>query len=98
MYTIMYSRFMIKTLPITKAREELPTLVDRADKLLEEYTITVNGQPKAVIISAKELDSLKETLDILSNPQLMADIKEGEEQIARGEYLTEKEFKRQTGW
>ena len=88
---------MIKTLPITKAREELPTLVDRADKLLEEYTITVNGQPKAVIISAKELDSLKETLDILSNPQLMADIKEGEEQIARGEYLTEKEFKRQMG-
>jgi len=98
MYTIMYSRFMIKTLPITKAREELPTLVDRADKLLEEYTITVNGQPKAVIISAKELDSLKETLDILSNSRLMADIKEGEEQIARGEYLTEKEFKRQTGW
>ena len=89
---------MIKTLPITKAREELPTLVDRADKLLEEYTITVNGQPKAVIISAKELDSLKETLDILSNSRLMADIKEGEEQIARGEYLTEKEFKRQTGW
>ncbi|OGY11520.1 MAG: hypothetical protein A3H88_01795 [Candidatus Blackburnbacteria bacterium RIFCSPLOWO2_02_FULL_44_9] len=88
----------MKTLPITKAREELPTLVDRADKLLEEYTITVNGQPKAVIISAKELDSLKETLDILSNSRLMADIKEGEEQIARGEYLTEKEFKRQTGW
>ena len=56
---------MIKTLPITEAREKLTTLVDRAARLMEKYTITVKGKPKAVIISSEEYDSLQETLDIL---------------------------------
>lgn len=45
---------MIKTLPITKAREDLTTLVENANKRLDEYVITVNGVPAAVLISAEE--------------------------------------------
>ena len=75
---------MIKTLPITKAREQLTNLVERADKLLDEYVITVNGSPAAALISAAEYESWKETLDILSDPGLMKAIKEGEEDIKKG--------------
>jgi len=75
---------MTKTLPITKAREELTSLVNNANKRLDEYIITVNGEPAAVLMSAAEFESWKETMDILSDAGLMKAIKEGEEDIAKG--------------
>lgn len=72
---------MIQTLPISKAREDLPSLVDNARLRLDEYIITVNGYPAAVLMSAAEYDSLKETNEILGNPQLMKAIKAGEEDL-----------------
>ncbi len=72
---------MINTLPITKAREELPKLVDNASKKLDEYIITVNGSPAAVLMSVAEYESWKETTEIMSNPELMKAIKEGEDDI-----------------
>lgn len=75
---------MTKILPITKAREELTTLVESASKRLEEYVITVNGMPAAVLMSAAEFESWKETMDILSDPELMKAIKEGEEDVKAG--------------
>lgn len=75
---------MTKTLPITQAREELATLVNNASKKLDEYVITVNGSPAAVLLSAAEYDSWKETMEILADPQLMNDIREGEEDIKMG--------------
>lgn len=72
---------MIQTLPISKAREDLPSLVDNARLRLDEYIITVNGYPAAVLLSAAEYDSLKETNEILGNPQLMKAIKAGEEDL-----------------
>lgn len=70
---------MTKILPITKAREELTTLVDNAKNKLAEYIITVKGVPAAVIISADEYESWKETNEILADKALMKAIKEGEE-------------------
>jgi prevent-host-death family protein len=75
---------MTKTLPITKAREELTSLVDKAQKRLDEFIITVNGTPAAVLLSAAEYDSWKETLDVMSNPGLMKAIAEGEKEIDEG--------------
>ena len=75
---------MIQTLPITKAREELTSLVENAKKRLYEYVITVNGTPAAVIISAAEYESWKETNEILADKKLMKAIKQGEEDIKAG--------------
>ena len=72
---------MIQTLPITKAREDLTSLVENASIRLDEYVITVNGVPTAVLLSATEYDSLRETNEILDNPRLMNAIKKGEEDI-----------------
>lgn len=47
---------MIKTLPITEARQKLPTLVNRASKMLDEYIVTVNGKPAAVLMSIKKFE------------------------------------------
>jgi prevent-host-death family protein len=88
---------MIKTLPITKAREELTTLVEGASKRLEEYVITVNGTPAAVLMSAAEFESWKETMDILSDPELMKDIKEAEEDIKAGRVYDWEDVKKELG-
>lgn len=75
---------MVKTLPITKAREDLTLLVNRASKLLDEYIITVNGSPAAVLMSANEYESWKETNEILADSQLVREIKLAEKQMKNG--------------
>ena len=86
---------MIRSLPITKAREELTTLVDKANKLLDEYIITVNGSPAAVLMSVQEYESWKETTEILSDPELVKAIKEGEEDFKKGRFVTFEQLKKE---
>ena|SRR3989344_5378665 len=89
---------MIQTLPITKVRENLTNLVDKANKRFDEYIITVSGVPKAVLISSAEYESRKETNEILSNPGLMKAIKEGEEDIKAGRVYDWDDVKKELGW
>ena len=89
---------MTRTLSITKAREQLPTLVDNANKRLDEYIITVNGAPAAVLLSAAEYESWKETNEILADPALMKAIKEGEKDIEAGRYYDWDELKKELNW
>ncbi len=86
---------MTTTLSITKARNELPNLVDNAKKKLAEYIITVNGSPAAVIISAAEYESWKETNEIMNDPALLKAIKEGEEDIKAGRTYDWEEIKKE---
>lgn len=85
---------MTRTLSITKAREELPTLVDRASKRMDDYIITVNGVPQAIIMSVAEYESWQETNEILANPSLMKSIKQGEEDIKNGKFVTLEELEK----
>ena len=95
MYRIMYYINMTKTLTVTKARENLTSLVEKADKRLDEFIITVNGVPAAVLISASEYESWKETMDILSDPGALKAIKRGEEDIKNGKLVTLEELKKE---
>lgn len=86
---------MTHTLPITKAREELTKLVENASKKLDEYVITVNGTPAAVLISAAEYESWKETIEIKNDLGLMKAIKQGEMEVKKGKYVTLKELEKE---
>jgi len=85
---------MTKTLPITKAREELTTIVDNAQNKLDEYVITVNGIPAAAIISAAEYESWKETNEILADRKLMKDIQKAEKELEEGKGLDWEDVKK----
>ena len=89
---------MIQTLPITKARANLTSLVNKANRKLDEFIITVKGSPAAVIISAAEFESWKETDEILNDPGLMQAIKEGEEDLAAGRMHNWDDVKNELGW
>lgn len=86
---------MTQTLPISKAREELADLVDKAKNRLDEYVITVNGSPAAVLISAAEYESWKETEEILADKGLMKAIKQGEKEIDEGKVQDWDEVKKE---
>lgn len=88
---------MIKTLPITEARNNLPKLVDKAQKQLAEYVITVNGKPAAVLMSAQEYESWKETEEILADPSLMKAIRQGEKEIEEGKGIAWEDVKKELG-
>ena len=47
-----------------------------------------------VQIPKEEYESMKETLEILSNKKLMKNIKEGIEDIRKGSYTTFEDFKK----
>ncbi len=83
---------MSQVIPVTEARKNLLKLVDQVD---EEYTrvdLTKNGKVKATLVSPDYLDSLEETIYTLENS--MDEIREAEAEIARGEYVTLEEFKK----
>lgn len=85
---------MTKILPISKAREKLTSLVENADKKLQEYVITVKGVPAAALISAAEYESWKETNEILADKVLMRDIRKGEKEIKEGKGRNWEEVKK----
>lgn len=75
---------MTKTLPISKVRQDLATLVDNAHKESDEYIITVNGTPQAVLISMSEYESWKDTNEVLADPALLKAISQSEQDIKAG--------------
>ena len=85
---------MTKTLSITKAREDLTSLVKNASRKLDEYIITVNGSPAAVLMSVAEYESWKETTEILSDRKLVKAIKQGEDDFKKGRFVTLEELKK----
>jgi antitoxin YefM len=67
----------MKTLPLSEAKMKLSALIDHVKSTDEEVLITKNGRPAAVLVSHDELESLKETVAIRSDAELMADIRRG---------------------
>jgi prevent-host-death family protein len=80
------------TLSATEARRDFFNILDKVEKTNVPFTITINGVPKVVIMNAEEFDSWQETLDIMSNPELVKGIKEGKKDLREGRYITLDEF------
>lgn len=89
---------MTKTIPISEARQRLPTLVDKTNDLMDRYTITVKGKARAVLMSADAYESMRETMEIMSDPKLMEDIRQGEKDIAEGRVYDWEDVKKELGW
>lgn len=67
----------MKTLPLAEAKSRLSGLVEEVRALDEEVTITRNGRPVAVLVSADEFERWKETLEVRGDPALMKEIRAG---------------------
>jgi prevent-host-death family protein len=88
---------MARTVPFTDARAHLTELLDEIEEIHEHVVITRNGRPAAVVMSQDEYESLIETLEVLSDPELMAALAESDEDIAAGRVRPWEEVKRELG-
>lgn len=83
------------TISISEARKRIFAIADEVQKPDTYYVLTENGKPKAVILSAEEFENLLDDLDILSDPDLLKEIEEGERAIEEGDYVTWEELKKE---
>ena len=67
----------MKVLSLSEAKMKLSALVDQVHNNDEEITITKNGSPVAVLVSAHEFDSWRETLTIAADVPLKSEIEDG---------------------
>ena len=56
---------------------KLSGLIDAISSTDEEVVITRNGRPAAVLISPDEFESMRETIAIRSDSEMMDEIKKG---------------------
>lgn len=66
-----------------EVQAHLAALISNVENEHERITVTRNGVPSAVVLSADE--SLQETLAVLSDQQAIADLQESADNIAEGE-------------
>lgn len=67
---------MAKTSSLSEVKTRLPELVAGVQEREEEIIVTKNGRPAAILMNIDEYTSLKETVDVLSDPELMSQIAE----------------------
>lgn len=80
------------TISSTEARKKIAEILGDIEKTGARYTLTVNGRARAVVMSPEEFEGWMETLEIMSNPKLVSQLRKAEAQIARGEYITLEEL------
>lgn len=75
----------METLPLSHVKAHLSEIADRVENQHDRIVVTRNGRPSAVLVSPEDLESLEETLAVLSDPELMRQIRESEAEVERGE-------------
>lgn len=73
------------TLSLAEVKSHLSELVGRVHSQHERVTVTVHGKPSAVLIATEDLESLEETLAILSEPETLRRLAASQAELARGE-------------
>jgi antitoxin YefM len=73
--------------PLREVRDHFSDVVDRVEREHERVTVTRNGRAAAVIISPEDLAELEETLAVLSDPLVLADIREADAAYTAGDVV-----------
>ena len=75
---------MARILPISDVKTRLPELVTDVEDRSEEIIVTRKGRPAAIILNFDEYESLQATLEVLSDKDLMGQIRRSEAYFAAG--------------
>lgn len=76
---------VIDQLPLADVKNRLSEVVEQVEAEHARVTITKHGRPAAVLISADDLESLEETLALLSDPEVLAQIRASRDEVTTGQ-------------
>jgi antitoxin YefM len=65
-------------------KNHLSTVVDKVEREHDRVVITKHGRPAAIVLSIDDLESLEETVDVLSSPALIKQIRESLKELQTG--------------
>jgi len=68
---------------ITEARKELPSLSQAVQGGSDQFVITNQGKPQAVLLGYREYKGLLAAVELLNRPKELADLREGMAQTER---------------
>jgi antitoxin YefM len=85
---------VMTTIPLADAKARLSAVLDEVRDTHERVVITRNGRPEAVILAVSDLEALEETLDLLSTPGAVEQIRQAEADIAAGQAIDADELRR----
>jgi antitoxin YefM len=77
----------VSVLRLAEVRERLPELVAAVGEGRDRVTVTDGGRAAAVLIAAGELRSLEETVNVLADAELVAELIEAQAQARAGDLL-----------
>jgi prevent-host-death family protein len=84
---------MSKVLSLSEVKARLSEVVDEVEHQHERVVLTRNGRPAAVLMSAEELASIEDTLELLSQPGALDEIAEARHEIAAGDVVSADELR-----
>ena len=74
-------------MPLRTIKTHLSKVVDQVEREHQRVVLTRNGRPSAVLMSPVDLEALEDTLDLLSDPDALAEIAAARRDIAKGRVL-----------
>jgi prevent-host-death family protein len=80
------------SMPLAEVKAHLSELIGRVSTQHERLTVTVHGRPSAVLLAVDDLESLEETIAVLSDTDVLRHLIEAEAEIARGEGESEEQL------
>ena len=86
-----------KVIPITEGRKKLFKIVEEIQNPDTYYTFTVDGKPQVVLMSKDEFDSIMETMEIMSDSEIIKDLKKADEDFKKGRYSSWEKAKKKLG-
>ena len=84
---------MSDALPLAEVKAKFSEMVDRVEHQHDRITVTRNGRPAAVLMSADDLAALEDSLELLSDPTAMADIAQGRRDVVAGNIVSGAELR-----
>jgi antitoxin YefM len=71
-------------LSLADVKNRLSEVIETLEREHGRVVVTKHGRPAAVMLSIDDLESLEETLEILSNPDLLEAVREGQRDVSAG--------------
>ena len=83
---------MMKYLNITEARSRLTSIQEELSDEGGAIAITTHGKPTLALMSWDLYEAIMETMDIMSDPDLLSQVRRGIEDLGAGRVVSLKDF------